>query len=134
MKVWKLRLCKIAPCVTLTALFGYSCAVVTEPTLLSQQLNTLVLAWLLVGNMVTIGVLAFALVYDHLEDLRALIVRGRPSPRLRFMTVPDPRWNAPTQGHIYGHRAVTTTERPSGDIFDRLERDMIDPPTGDVAA
>jgi hypothetical protein len=131
MKVWKLRLCKIAPGVTLAALFGYTCAVVTEPNLLSTQLNTLVLAWLLVANMITIGLLAFALAASELDELRALIARR--SPRLRFMAVPEQRnpfWNAPTQPGVYGRRA----DQPK-DLFSQLERDMtLDPPTGDIAA
>ena len=132
----KLRLFKIAPGATGAALFGYTCALVTDPVLVTAQMNALILTWLGLLNIAAVAALVWALIDDDLSELRAAVHRQRASPRLRFLTVaePAPNWNAPTQGHVYGAAKpqAVTTGGPPRDPFEPFERQWSPEDTGDV--
>lgn len=131
----KLRLCKVTPGATVTALFGYTCAVFTDPALIPSQLNAVILTWLGLANLAALGALAWALHTDDIDDLRAMVAHQRPSPRLRFMpplqAVPDPEpaspaaWTQVTpRGAVYGPGRAAVEQRVEQDLFDQLERGL----------
>jgi hypothetical protein len=126
MKTWPLRFCKGAPFLAVTALFGYTCAVITKPALVTSQLNAVILTWLGLFNLATLGVLFWALITNDIDELRA---QQRSNPRLRFLpplqAVPPPDMPAapvwplvvPQQRHtrVYGEA------RPP---LDRIEEEL----------
>lgn len=135
----KLRVCKILPGVTVTALFGYTCAVLTDQAVVSAQLNSVIVCWLGLLNVTALLLLGWALLTSDVDDLRVMVARSRANPRLRFMplhVVPDPEptvptWTQPTAPHgaLYGSaygsaRPAAVEQRVEQDIFDELERGM----------
>lgn len=133
----KLRLFKIAPGATGAALFGYTCALVTDPALVTQTWNALILTWLGLLNIAAVVALAWALITDDLDELRAAVHRQRASPRLRFLHVGEaPSWvTQPTapQGSVYGAaKPAVTTGGPPRDPFEPFERQWSPEDTGDV--
>lgn len=70
MNRWTLRTAKIAPGVTLAVMGVYTAVIFTDQNVASPQLNSVILAWLGIANVLAFGCLALALVYDRLASMR----------------------------------------------------------------